>query len=449
MSKRERVSERSPARLVGLGFALCLLLPAAAFATDYVFDLPNGFQAPRVPDDNPMTIEKVELGRLLFYDTRMSGNETYACASCHQQAKAFTDGLEVAVGSTGQLHPRNSMNLTNTGYASALTWANPIVLTLEQQALLPMFGETPVELGLSGKEDELLARFRADSRYVRMFAEAFPDESDPFSIDDVTKAIGCFERTLISGNSAYDRYTFGIDDNALSVSALRGYDLFFSEKLECFHCHGGFNFSASTTHAGTVFTEVSYSNNGLYNIDGMGGYPPSNRGLYDTTFIPEDMGKFKPPTLRNIAVTAPYMHDGSIATLDEVIDHYAAGGRTITDGPYAGNGSTNPFKSGFVKGFTLTAQEKQDVLAFLNSLTDEEFLTNPRFADPFTQVTCPGDCNYDDSVDISEVVRTIGIALGDTSEALCMQADRNADGAISITETVAVVNAAMTGCPQS
>jgi cytochrome c peroxidase len=158
--------------------------------------------------------------------------------------------------------------------------------------------------------------------------------------------------------------------------------LFNSERLECFHCHGGFNFSDSMQHERLAFTEIAFHNTGLYNIDGNGAYPPDNTGIYEITNKPSDMGHFRAPTLRNIALTAPYMHDGSIATLEAAIDHYRVGGRTIREGQYAGVGSENPHKSEFISGFELTESEKQDLLAFLRSLTDEEFTQNPAFQNP-------------------------------------------------------------------
>jgi cytochrome c peroxidase len=159
--------------------------------------------------------------------------------------------------------------------------------------------------------------------------------------------------------------------------------LFFSERLECFHCHGGYHFTDSSTHADAVVESVGFHNNGLYNIAGSGAYPPDNTGLFDITGERRDMGRFKAPTLRNIAVTAPYMHDGSIESLDAVIRHYEAAGRTIAQGTRAGDGSRSPYKSPFIKGFSLGDQERADMLEFLASLTDETVLQEPRFADPF------------------------------------------------------------------
>lgn len=351
--------------------------------SEYVWSLPKGFPRPVVPADNPMSDEKVALGRHLFYDKRLSQNGTQACASCHQQERAFSDGGAVAIGSTAEVHPRNSMSLTNVAYATTLTWANPLLFTLESQALVPMFGTEPVELGLNGHETELLARLRAVSRYGELFAAAYPGVADPFSVENVTRAIASFERTLISGNSPYDRYVYGRDEEALSEQARRGRVLFFSEKFECFHCHSGFNLQDSANFDGNHFPEARFHNTALYNIDGLGAYPTPNTGVHEITGLAADMGRFRAPTLRNVAATAPYMHDGSIATLAEVLDHYAAGGRTISDGPYAGNGSASPLKSNFMIGFTMTPEEESALLAFLESLTDTAFLSDERFSDPW------------------------------------------------------------------
>lgn len=353
-------------------------------ATSFDWDFPPDFPPPRVPADNPMSAVKAQLGRRLFYDKRMSGNQTQSCASCHDIAKSFTDGRATARGSTGQGHPRAAMNLANVGYMSALGWANPLLLTLEQQALVPMFGDNPVELGLKDAE-QLLARLRPDPVYVDLFARAFPGVAAPITLENVTKALACFERTLLSGRSPYDRYLAG-DANALTASQKRGREMFFSERFECYHCHAGFLFSDSTMTGLSKFYEVGFHNTALYDLDGKGAYPEPNRGLMEITGKPADMGRFRVPSLRNVAVTAPYFHDGSAATLSDVLDHYAAGGRTITSGPYAGSdGSKSPLKSSLVRGFTLDSQEKVDLVAFLESLTDDGFLKDPRFGDPFTQ----------------------------------------------------------------
>jgi len=352
-------------------------------ATDYAWDLPAGFPVPYVPEDNPMTEAKVELGRYLFYDPRLSGNGTMSCSTCHLPELAFSDGLTIPIGSTGEAHVRNSQTLTNIAYNATFTWGNPVLTEVEQQIVIPMFGEFPVEMGITGNEDTVLTRLTDDTRYQALFAAAFPAEDAPITFNNMVDALSSFVRTLISGNSPYDRFVYQGDRDALSESALRGMDLFLSERFECHHCHGGFNFSLSTRHADTLFQERAFFNTGLYNVDGEGAYPRGNTGAFEITGDIVDMGRFRPPTLRNVELTAPYMHDGSIATLDEVIQFYADGGRLIEDGPNAGDGRKNPYKSGFVPGFEVTEQEREDLINFLNSLTDERFLNNPAFSDPF------------------------------------------------------------------
>lgn len=353
--------------------------PLEASPSPYEWNIPEWLPRPVVPDDNPMTAEKVELGKQLFYDTRLSVTGNFSCATCHQQALAFTDGKAVAIGATGDIHPRNSMSLTNVAYSSVLTWANPLMRSLEEQLLVPLFGEHPVEMGMAGREQEILAMLQNDAQYAERFDVAFGQDSSPISISNLAKAIASFERTLISARSPYDRYRYGGEPDAISAAAKRGEALFHSERLECFHCHGGFNFSDSIMHERLAFREIAFHNTGLYNIDGNGAYPPDNTGVYEITQDPADMGHFRAPTLRNIELTAPYMHDGSIATLDEVIDHYAAGGRTLAAGNDAGAGHANPHKSIFIAGFELSEQERHDLIAFLRSLTDEAFIQNPDF----------------------------------------------------------------------
>jgi len=349
----------------------------------YEWNLPAGFPLPNVPRDNPMTREKVELGRYLFYDKRLSLNQTQSCASCHKQELAFTDGRAHGLGSTGQSHPRGPMSLANVAYSPVLTWANPNVRTLENQALVPLFGEDPVELGMTGKEALLSQRLKNVALYRRLFAAAFPGESDPYTVANITKAIASFERTILSGDSPYDRYRLGDDADAISGSAKRGEALFFSERTECFHCHGGFNFTGTVDYLDKGFAEVEFHNTGLYNLKGKFSYPQPNLGLYLFTHDEEDVGKFKAPTLRNIALTHPYMHDGSVKTLDDAIDHYRSGGRTIDSGPDAGVGADNPNKSEFVKRFDLSDQDKIDIIEFLRSLTDEEMLHNAKLSNPW------------------------------------------------------------------
>ena len=354
----------------------------AKMGSDYDWQLPAGFPFPNVPSDNPVTAAKVTLGRYLFYDPRLSANQTQSCSTCHLQRFAFTDHRDRAVGSTGEIHPRSAMSLANVAYSPALTWANPTMRRLEQQTLVPIFGDHPVEMGMEGKEKVLLQRLK-DARYQKLFHNAFPNDKDPVTLVNVVKAITSFERTIVSGRSPYDLYRTGQNPKAISAAAKRGETLFYSERAECFHCHGGFNFTGTVDYLEKGFAEVEFHNNGLYNVKGELSYPSDNLGIYEFTQDPADVGRFKAPSLRNVAVTAPYMHDGSIPTLDEVIDHYSAGGRTIPTGANAGVGANNPNKSEFIKPIGFTKKEKAELLAFLNSLTDQELLVDERYSNPW------------------------------------------------------------------
>ena len=331
-----------------------------------------------------MTADKVELGRHLFYDRALSGNGTYSCASCHRQELAFTDGRARAMGSTGESHPRSAMSLANVAYAATLTWADPTLTHLEDQMLTPMFNREPVELGLAGQEAALLERIRSKSRYPPMFTAAFPEDSDPVTLLNLRRAIASFERTLLSGDAPYDRLVYRGETGALSSSALRGMRLFFSDRLNCSRCHGGFTFSGPIAFVGLEPIAPTFHNTGLYNLGGTGRYPEDNTGLFGFTGKEEDMGRFRAPTLRNVELTAPYMHDGSIPTLPEVLSHYAAGGRTLAEGQDTGVGRENPHKSDLILGFDLDDTQQNDLIEFLKSLTDRAFIADPRFADPAT-----------------------------------------------------------------
>jgi cytochrome c peroxidase len=307
---------------------------------------------PPVPPGSPALIE---LGRHLFYDKRLSANGQQSCATCHQQRLAFTDGRARALGSTGQLHPRSSMSLVNVAYSPALTWSNANLHSLEEQAEVPMFGQDPVELGLPNPPAGLLANLRAAPVYQRLFRAAFPGDADPGDADQLrsprlTQALAAFERSIVSTRSPYDRYRYQHDESAISSSAKRGEKLFFSsEKAGCFQCHNGWNFSGPVRHTGNPNAAAELTNTGL------------------------GTGIFRAPTLRNIAVTAPYMHDGRFATLAEVLDHYAQGG-----------GGENPAgKSKILRAFPLSPSDREDLLEFLNSLTDPALLEDPRWSDPW------------------------------------------------------------------
>jgi cytochrome c peroxidase len=216
---------------------------------------------------------------------------------------------------------------------------------------------------------------RRDPLYRRLFPTAFPETGDAYTLKNVTKAIAAFERTIISMRSPYDRYRWGGDSSAISDSAKRGELVFSSsERGGCFQCHGGWNFTTIRFEGSRNRGGEDDARGGFFNT-GASAYQSPNRGLYEQTQRPEDIGKFRAPTLRNIAVTAPYMHDGSFAKLEEVIDHYAAGGKM-----------DHPNKSRILRPFRLTDGEKGDLVEFLKSLTDEELLHDPRWSDPWTVV---------------------------------------------------------------
>ena len=323
------------ARLIAL--ALCLFLvagPRLGIAADasYQWSLPRGFPVPFVPADNPMSAVKVELGRRLFFEPKLSVTGTYTCASCHDPARAFSDGRPKGVGATGESTIHNAMTLTNVAYNVSFGWAKPDVRSLEDQMREPLFNEHPVEMGLRGREAQVLAALQSDAKYRELFAQAFP-ESDAapagrIGVEEIIKSIAAFERTLISGNSPFDRYVFRGEHRALSPDAKRGMALFYSERLGCGGCHAGFDFSGAWRDAKGATGEPSFANNGTG---------------------PDAM---RIPTLRNLETTRPYMHDGRFSTLEAVLDHY---------------------EHSAPRRFILSATERRDLLAFLRSLSDPTF----------------------------------------------------------------------------
>ena len=347
--------------------------------------LPDHLEVPYIPDYNPITPEKIELGRYLFYDERLSGNETLSCSGCHLQEFAFSDGKKTPEGSTGEVLFRNSPGLANVAWYSTLTWAHDGMLEMENQLLVPITGDNPVELGVNdGVQAEVLARFDEDAEYAEMIDAAFPESESGATLNKIAYALASFCRSLVSGDSDYDRYAAG-DRDALTDQQKSGMTLFNGEKFECFHCHGGTNMTGSYRDWRTTEATIQYPffNTGLYNVDGEGSYPAYDQGLYEVRLDPDVRGFFRPPSLRNIALTAPYTHDGSIDTLREMVEHYAAGGRVIEEGDYAGDGRVSPLKSGLVRGFDASDEEIDAVVAFLESFTDRTFVENPAHSDPF------------------------------------------------------------------
>jgi cytochrome c peroxidase len=337
--------------LTGAALLLFFSFTAAMAASpDYVWHLPRGFPVPYVPADNPMSQARVALGRRLFFDTRLSVTGRSSCASCHNPQHAYSDRRRVALGAKGDSLPHNAMALVNVAYNLSYGWTDQSVRTLETQMLEPMLNTHPVELGLKGREGALLAELAEDRCYQRAFDAVFRDEHPTITLQNVIKAIATFERTLISGDSPFDRYVFGDDRVALSNEAKRGMELFYSKRIGCGGCHSGFNFSGNWKDAQGATGKPSFASNGT-----------------STTVI-------RVPTLRNIALTAPYMHDGRFATLGEVVDHYSRLGDE-RDSPEVGKRDPR------LRPFTLTAEERGQLLAFLESLTDPGFARVPREAD--------------------------------------------------------------------
>ena len=351
--------------------------------------IPDHFPLPPIPDYNIPTAEKIDLGRHLFYDKRLSVNETMSCESCHAQFLAFSDAVDRPFGATGSQLTRNSQGLGNAMYHATLTWSNNVFDELEDQLRVPISSDNPIELGATPTNAALvLARFDEDPMYQEMFAAAFPESDTGSTINKIIFALASFSRTLISGSSDYDRFVQG-DESALTEQQKLGLSLFNGERFECFHCHSGLNFSTSyrDNNSNPATQSFPFFNNGLYNVGGNGDYPANDQGLFDLTSNPIHRGMFRPQSLRNVGLTAPYMHDGSLDTLREVIEHYARGGTLTEDGPNAGDGRLSPLKSGLIRGFDASEEEIDAVIAFLDSLSDYDFIEDPRFSNPFEEAT--------------------------------------------------------------
>lgn len=293
-------------------------------------NVPRGFPYPVFPADNQPTQSRVDLGRKLFNDPILSRDSSVSCGSCHMPALGFTDGRARSIGIEGRLAGRNSMPILNVAYQPYFFWdgGSP---TLEQQVLAPI--ENPNEMDFD--VNFVVARLQNNPQYVAEFQRAYGQGPNVYTL---TRAIACFERTIFSETSRFDIYMSGNDTTALTASEKRGMDLFFGERAECFHCHSGH-----------MFSDFSFRNNGLYL-----NYADSGRARITT--LSSDAGKFKVPSLRGLLLTAPYMHDGSMSTLEEVVDHYNSGGQP------------HPNKSGFIFPLGLSQQEKEDLVNFLKTL---------------------------------------------------------------------------------
>lgn len=322
---------------------------------------------------------QVVAGRYLFFDKRLSFNNTKSCSSCHDPQFAFTDGYRRSTTATGDIVLHNAPSLINCASMRVYDWANPAATTLEVQHERPLFSKHPIELGVSGYESEIIKRLETDSRYPALFASAFPGEQKPIQFTTVIASLAAYVRTLESRNSAYDRYEAG-DLAAMSASAKMGRDLFFSSRLNCVSCHQPPDFTIATR---SRRTDSIYVNIGLYSVGGKSIYPNGDNGLRSLSALDSDDGRFRIPSLRNATLTAPYFHDGSVASLEEVIDIYSSGGRNVRSGPYAGNGALNSYKDSRIKGFSISKQEKDALIDFLYALSDSAVLKNPHFQNPF------------------------------------------------------------------
>ena len=311
---------------------MALVSFARAGVDEFTWKLPAGFPEPAVPADNPMNVAKVALGEALFSDPRLSITGKYSCQSCHSPERAFTDGLPRSRGATGEALPLNAPTLFNVAYNASLGWHDPNLRTLEQQMRGPLFNDHPRELGLAGRERELEGTLKADAALARSFAAAFPGDAAPVSMDNLIRAVAAYERTLLSGGAPFDRYVFAGDHGALSERQKAGMQLFFSQRTGCAGCHSGINF----------------------NGEWVDREHPEARPIFADTGTGVAV---RVPTLRNLPVTAPFMHDGRFATLDAVLDHYE---RLATD----------PKADARLRRAPLTTVELQQLQAFLLSLAE-------------------------------------------------------------------------------
>jgi cytochrome c peroxidase len=327
-----------------LAFPLLLASLLPVFSADGPVDKPPkpplGLPPVQWPEDNPYSAAKAELGRFLYFDTRLSSDSTISCASCHAPEKAFADGNPVSTGIGGQKGGRSAPTVINRAYSTQQFWDGRAP-SLEEQAKGPI--ANPIEMTSEKSTDEahaaVVKRLKGVPGYVKMFEKAFGGKE--ITIDHVAKAIATFERTVYSGNAPFDRYNEG-DKKAMSESQIRGMDIFFN-KAACDSCHLGFN-----------FTDGSFENIGI----GMD-KPKPDLGRYEVSKKEEDKGAFKTPTLREVTHHAPYMHDGSLKTLADVVEHYNKGG------------IKNKYLNERIKPLNLSEQDKKDLVEFLKALSGE------------------------------------------------------------------------------
>ena len=316
-------------------------LPVEPIASEPILVIPTGFPDIEFPEGNEFTEARWELGKKLFYDKVMSRNETVSCASCHLATYAFSDTVALSPGVDNAPGVRNAPSLANVAYHPYYTREGGVP-TLEMQVLVPIQEHNEFDFNII----EIADRLKSNPEYQKLSQEAYGREPDYYVI---VRALATFERSIISGNSRFDQYFYQGIHSALTEQELAGMELFNSERTNCSSCHSGFNFSNYT-----------FQNNGLYK-------EYADQGRFRLTNVVADRGLFKVPSLRNVAVTGPYMHDGSLSSLEEVIDHYNSGGKT------------HPNKNEMIRPLTLTETEQAELVAFLRSLTDDEFINNKKF----------------------------------------------------------------------
>ncbi|ARN83982.1 cytochrome c551 peroxidase (plasmid) [Methylocystis bryophila] len=347
---------------------------------------PLGLPPVPIPADNPQSPEKIALGSKLFHDKHFSADGTISCSTCHDDAKAFTDSpLKTSRGIRGQFGQRNAPTVVNAAYYQTLFWDGR-TYSLEDQSRIPPFN--PIEMGLTSY-DPFLDYLRADNAYAAAFKKVFDVHGEEITIEHVKKAIASFERTLISGDSPFDRWRFAHETDAISKAAQRGFEVFVGQG-RCVSCH-------VIEQDNAIFTDNRFHNTGV-GINKIQAEVPRfvdefqrpratvhKAVLHDPMVLElgriairgahfDDIGAFKTPTLRNIAVTAPYMHDGSLKTLKDVVKHYNDGGRSPSDP------SVNPYLSSGIRPLYLSDQQQDDLVAFL------ETLTSPAYAGVKTEI---------------------------------------------------------------
>jgi len=327
---------------------------------------------------------KAEIGRILFFDPILSLGRKKSCSSCHNPDFAFTDGYRRSFGLETERVKRNSPSLVNASAYRFFNLANSDLHTLEKQILHPLFLNHPIEMGTALDKDNILVNVMNNELYSQLFKLAYNEwPASKIGWEEIIECLAEYIKKLRSYDSPYDCFITTGDSSYLSREALEGMLLFYSDKTHCSHCHSGINFSVAASERATQ--QNSFANTGLYNIQGENGYPAIDKGIYNLSKNKADDGLFRIPSLRNLAFTAPYYHDGSATTLSEVIDNYAHGGRDFANGPIAGDGSRHPTKHPFISGFRMNEKEKQALAAFLLSLSDSTILYNSYFRPPQEQ----------------------------------------------------------------